>query len=60
MVIISKNDLTEAMTVKEVSDHFDLHSILGNRKWYIQSISSFTRNGIDHFLSWLFHSLNIN
>mmetsp|Transcript_8526 Transcript_8526/g.25862 ORF Transcript_8526/g.25862 Transcript_8526/m.25862 type:complete len:239 (-) Transcript_8526:81-797(-) len=52
LVFANKQDLPNAMPVREVTDKLGLHD-LRKRQWYIQSCSALTGDGLSEGLDWL-------
>jgi len=52
LVFANKQDLPNAMSVAELTDKLQLHSIR-NRKWYIQSTCATSGDGLYEGLDWL-------
>lgn len=57
LVFANKQDLPHAMSVSEVTDKLELHT-LGNRRWHVQATTATTGDGLFEGLSWLRDSLN--
>ncbi|KYQ88486.1 ADP-ribosylation factor [Tieghemostelium lacteum] len=56
LVFCNKQDLPNAMSVAEVTDKLNLHS-LRQRKWYIQSTCATSGDGLYEGLDWLSNTL---
>ncbi|KAM9987928.1 hypothetical protein ACTFIZ_003269 [Dictyostelium cf. discoideum] len=56
LVFCNKQDLPNAMSVAEVTDKLNLHS-LRSRKWYIQSTCATSGDGLYEGLDWLSNTL---
>ncbi|KAK6946062.1 Small GTPase superfamily, ARF/SAR type [Dillenia turbinata] len=56
LVFAHKQDLPNAMSVSEVADKLGLHSIY-QHKWYIQSTSAITGQGLYEGLDWLSNNI---
>jgi len=52
LVLANKQDLPSAMSISEITDKLELHSIR-NRQWYIQATSATTGDGIYEGIDWL-------
>eukprot|EP01006_Ploeotia_vitrea_P021082 TRINITY_DN53414_c0_g1_i1.p1 TRINITY_DN53414_c0_g1~~TRINITY_DN53414_c0_g1_i1.p1 ORF type:complete len:197 (+),score=27.23 TRINITY_DN53414_c0_g1_i1:74-664(+) len=52
LVLANKQDLPGAMSLGEVTDKLDLHS-LGDRKWFIQGTCATSGEGLFEGLDWL-------
>ncbi|KAF2069166.1 hypothetical protein CYY_009517 [Polysphondylium violaceum] len=59
LVFCNKQDLPNAMSVAEVTDKLNLHS-LRQRKWYIQSTCATSGDGLYEGLDWLSNTLTSN
>jgi len=57
LVFANKQDLPNAMSVAELTDKLQLHSIR-NRKWYIQSTCATSGDGLYEGLDWLSNILS--
>jgi len=57
LVFANKQDLPNAMSVAELTDKLQLHSIR-NRKWYIQSTCATSGDGLYEGLDWLSNVLS--
>lgn len=57
LVLANKQDLQNAMSISEITDKLNLHS-LRNRKWHIQSCCATTGDGLYEGLDWLSHALD--
>jgi ADP-ribosylation factor 1/2 len=62
LVFCNKQDLPNAMSVDEITDHLQLHTIR-NRAWATQACCATSKEGIGEGLNWLktgFHQTNPN
>jgi ADP-ribosylation factor protein 1 len=57
LIFANKQDLPHALSVSEITDKFELHT-LGNRRWHVQATTATTGEGLFEGLSWLRDSLN--
>ncbi|KAJ0789476.1 putative small GTP-binding protein [Helianthus annuus] len=57
LVFANKQDLLGAMNVAEITDKLDLHS-LGQQKWYVQSASATSGEGLYEGLDWLSNNID--
>jgi ADP-ribosylation factor protein 1 len=57
LIYTNKQDLPNPISVVELANIFELYAIR-NRKWYIQSCSAITGDGIYEGLGWLSNTLN--
>lgn len=57
LVFANKQDLPHAMSVAEVTEKLELHT-LGNRRWHVQATTATTGEGLFEGLQWLRDSLN--
>ena len=57
LVFANKQDLPHAMSVTEVTDKLELHT-LGNRRWHVQATTATTGEGLFEGLQWLRDSLS--
>eukprot|EP01084_Bolivina_argentea_P073018 132533_1 len=57
LVFANKQDLPNAMSVKDITERLGLNQ-LRNRKWYIQSSTATTGDGLYEGLDWLSNTLN--
>jgi len=58
LIFANKQDLPDAMEVNEISKHFNLSSIIKNRKWHIQPTCALTGDGLYEGLEWLSNTLH--
>ncbi|MFS7938284.1 putative small GTP-binding protein [Helianthus anomalus] len=57
LVFANKQDLQGAMNVAEITEKLDLHS-LGQQKWYVQSASATSGEGLYEGLDWLSNNID--
>ncbi|KAF2068713.1 hypothetical protein CYY_009965 [Polysphondylium violaceum] len=57
LVFANKQDLPNAMSIPEVVDRLDLHSLESNRKWFIQGTSAGSGDGLYEGLDWLSNNI---
>ncbi|XP_031288060.1 ADP-ribosylation factor 1-like isoform X2 [Pistacia vera] len=58
LVLANKQDFQDAMPASEVADKLGLHS-LGQRRWYIQSTSATSGQGLYEGLDWLSNNITV-
>ena len=62
LVYAHKQDLPQSMTVDEIADGLDLHTLTGQRPWYVQPSSiEFGRaggEGLYEGLQWIYESIH--
>jgi ADP-ribosylation factor 1/2 len=52
LVFANKQDLPNAMSVSEVTEKLELHT-LGGRKWFVQAATATTGDGLIEGMTWL-------
>lgn len=57
LVFANKQDLPHAMSVAEVTEKMEMHT-MGNRRWHVQATTATTGEGLFEGLEWLSHSFN--
>jgi len=53
LILANKNDLPGALSTTEIAHQLDLNTLLGSRKWSIESASVKTGAGVHEGLEWL-------
>ena len=57
LILANKQDETEAASIEEITDRFQLYKMCCGRSWHIQATSSVTGHGLQEGLEWLSRQL---